>query len=299
MTGIPLCGWTQTLKQIHMKISENIKKLITLSLEEDIGNGDITTRATISESTTGKGFVKAKSAGILCGQQIFDEVFRQVDVSVRLDWLCNDGQPLALNEQCVTFEGSMRAILTAERTALNFLQRMSGIATLTHQYVELTRHTPVKIIDTRKTTPIWREFEKYAVRTGGGFNHRMGLYDMFLIKDNHITASGGISSAIQNVLRYNVKFKLHCGVEVETKNLNEVKEALEFPVQRIMLDNMSPDEMKEAVKLVDHRCEVEASGGVSLSTVRTIAETGVDFISVGALTHSAPAMDLSLLVENV
>lgn len=282
-----------------MKLSDHVKELITISLKEDIGIGDITTSSTVPESLNGKGFVKAKSSGILCGQYVFNEVFGQVDPSVKLNWLCDDGQLLKSDQHCVSFQGSMRSILIAERTALNFLQRMSGIATLTLQYVEVIRHTSSKIIDTRKTTPMWRELEKYAVRTGGGSNHRMGLYDMFLIKDNHITAAGGISSAIQSTMQYNEKLKSRYGIEVETKNLEEVKEAILFPVQRIMLDNMKPEEMTQAVALIDHRCEVEASGGVSLSTVKAIAETGVDFISVGALTHSAPAMDFSLLVEKV
>lgn len=282
-----------------MELSENIKSLIALSLKEDIERGDITTLATIPQSLNGKGIVKAKSAGILCGMKVFTEVFRQQDASIKCQWHFDDGQMLAVNQACVSFEGPMRSILTAERTALNFLQRMCGIATLTSRYVDLIKHTSAKIIDTRKTTPIWRELEKYAVRTGGGSNHRMGLYDMFLIKDNHITASGSIPSAIENAIRYNNERKLRCRIEVETKNLDEVNEAVQFPIQRIMLDNMNPEQMKEAVKLINRKCEVEASGGVSLATVQMIAETGVDFISVGALTHSAPSMDLTLLVEKV
>ena len=282
-----------------MECSDQTKSLIALSLKEDIGNGDITTDSTIPESLLGKGSVIAKSAGVLCGQNVFDEVFRQTDPSVKLHWLYSDGQSLMSNQKCLTFEGPMRSILTAERTALNFLQRMSGIATLTNHFVELIKGTSARIIDTRKTTPMWRELEKYAVRTGGGANHRMGLYDMFLIKDNHITAAGSISSAIQKAISYNNKRRLRCSIEVETKNLDEVKEALQFPIQRIMLDNMNVEEIGKAVKVIAGRCEVEASGGVSLETVRSIAETGVDFISVGALTHSAPALDLSLLVENV
>ena len=280
-----------------LNLSENIKHLIAQSLGEDIGHGDITTLATIPESLTGNGYVKAKSSGILCGQDIFNEVFNQVRPSVRLTWHCHDGQALSSGQKCVSFTGPMRSILTAERTALNFLQRMSGIATLTGQYVELVCHTKAKIIDTRKTTPIWRELEKYAVQTGGGSNHRMGLYDMFLIKDNHITAAGSISEAIQRAIRYNEKSGTQFAIEIEPKNLDEIRQALQFPVSRIMLDNMSIDDMKQAVEIIANRCQVEASGGVSLATVKAIAEIGVDLISVGALTHSAPAMDLSLLVE--
>lgn len=282
-----------------MKLHDNIINLIAQSLAEDIGRGDITTLATIPESQAGIGFVKAKSQGILCGQDVFNEVFHQVDPSVKMTWHFLDGQAVSVGQKCVSFTGPMRSILTAERTALNFMQRMSGIASLTNRYVELTRHTKAKIIDTRKTTPIWREIEKYAIRTGGGSNHRMGLYDMFLIKDNHITASGGIVQAIQRAIQYNEQLNIPCAIEVETKNLDEVSQALRFPIARIMLDNMSIADMKRAVGVIGGKCEVEASGGVSLATVKAIAETGVDLISVGALTHSAPAMDLSLLVEKV
>lgn len=282
-----------------MKLSDQIISLIAQSLNEDIGRGDITTLATIPESLKGNGFVKAKSPGILCGEDVFNEVFRRLDPSVDLVWNYHDGQHVSTDQKCVSFTGSMRSILTAERTALNFLQRLSGIASLTDRYVKLIRHTKAKIIDTRKTTPIWREIEKYAVRTGGGYNHRMGLYDMFLIKDNHITAAGGVVQAIQRAIRYNEESGLQCAIEVETKNLEEIKQALQFPIARIMLDNMNIDEMRQAVGLIGGKCEVEASGGVSLATVKEIAETGVDLISVGALTHSAPAMDLTLLVEKV
>ena len=282
-----------------MKLSDQTIGLIAQSLAEDIGRGDITTLATIPESLAGGGFVKAKSSGILCGQEVFNEVFRRVDPSVKMTWHFLDGQAVSVDQKCVSFAGPMRSILIAERTALNFIQRMSGIASLTNRYVELTRHTKAKIIDTRKTTPIWREIEKYAVRTGGGANHRMGLFDMFLIKDNHITAAGGIAQAIQRAIRYNDEAGLQCAIEVETKNLDEIHQVLRFPVSRIMLDNMPIDDMRKAVGIIAGKCEVEASGGVSLTTVKAIAETGVDLISVGALTHSASAMDLSLLVEKV
>lgn len=282
-----------------MEISENIRSLVAMSLREDIGQDDITTLATIPDSLDGRGFVKAKSTGILCGQDIFNEVFKQVDDRVRLQWHAGEGDKVAPGTLCVSIDGRMRSILKAERTALNFIQRMSGIATLTGQYVDRVRQTRAKIIDTRKTTPLLRELEKYAVRIGGGFNHRMGLYDMFLIKDNHIAAAGGIAQAIQSALTYKETNRLTFAIEVETKNIREVRDALGFPIQRIMLDNMDLTEMKEAVSLIDRRCEVEASGGVSLDTVEAIAATGVDFISIGALTHSAPALDLSLLVEKV
>jgi nicotinate-nucleotide pyrophosphorylase (carboxylating) len=276
-------------------ISENIKELVALALKEDLGAGDITSEAVVSRSLIGHGFVKAKSSGVLCGEKIFDEVFRQVDPSVVVTWTAHDGQTLEPPEKCLTLEGPLHSILVAERTALNFIQRMSGVATLTKCLADRIRHTSAKIIDTRKTTPLWRALEKYAVRTGGGTNHRMGLYDMYLIKDNHITSAGGIAQAIRAVLRHKDGKKIT--IEVETKNMEEVKEAVQFPIDRIMLDNMSPEEMKTCVSLIAKRCEVEASGGVTLESVKAIAETGVDFISVGALTHSAPAMDFSLIIE--
>ncbi|NUM79739.1 carboxylating nicotinate-nucleotide diphosphorylase [bacterium] len=282
-----------------MTLSQEIKTLIKLALEEDIQTGDITSTATVAESVKGRGFVKAKSKGIFCGCDVFTEVFRQIDPNIRCAWNVQDGESLDAGQKCLSFEGSLRSILIAERTALNFIQRLSGIATLTNEFVSQIRHTSAKIIDTRKTTPLWRELEKYAVRTGGGSNHRMGLYDMFLIKDNHIAAAGGMAPAIRSVITYKERSQNRRPIEVETKNLAEVKEALQFPIQRIMLDNMNVSEMREAVKLINRRCEVEASGGVTLESVRAIAETGVDFISVGSLTHSAPAMDLSLLIETI
>ncbi len=282
-----------------MILSENIKELIARSLKEDIGPADITTVSTVPESLMGKGYVKAKSAGILCGQDVFGEVFRRIDPAVKLDWQNKDGDNMNPGRIALRFSGSLRSILMAERTALNFIQRLSGIATLTRQYMDLVQHTKARIIDTRKTTPLWRELEKYAVRTGGGSNHRMGLYDMYLIKDNHITAAGGISQAIRYAIAHNRTSLTPLAIEVETKNIDEIRDALQFPVNRIMLDNMPVEEMRKAVRLINGQCEIEASGGVTLETVKDIAETGVDFISVGALTHSAPAMDLSLLVENV
>jgi nicotinate-nucleotide pyrophosphorylase (carboxylating) len=280
-----------------LNISDHLKHLIELSLKEDLGNGDITTHATVSASAAGSGYVKAKSDGILCGQSIFTEVFRQVDPSLQLTWTAEDGDPLAAAGRFVVFAGKLESVLMAERTALNFLQRMSGIATWTRRYVELIRHTSAKIIDTRKTTPLWRALEKYAVSVGGGSNHRMGLYDMFLIKENHITAAGGISNAIRRALDFNKTHNMTYAIEVETRSLEEVREAMQFPLQRIMLDNMAPDLMAQCVAFIGRRCEVEASGGVRFETVRSVAETGVDFISIGALTHSAPAMDLSLIIE--
>lgn len=278
---------------IHPVLRTQIKHAI----EEDLGFGDVTTLSTVPAEQIGRGYVRAKSDGVLAGQLIFNEVFRQINPQIKLEWSAQDGDTLEKGRICLNFTGSMRSILIAERTALNFIQRMSGIATLTRRFTEKIKHTSAQILDTRKTTPLWRELEKYAVRCGGGSNHRIGLYDMFLIKDNHVTAAGGIGAAIEKAIEYNRQNNLHLAIEVETKNLDEVREALRYPVQRIMLDNMTIETMREAVALIHKTCETEASGNVSLDTVQAIAETGVDFISVGALTHSAPVLDLSLLVE--
>lgn len=270
---------------------------IELALAEDIGSGDMTTLASVSSDITGTARLIAKAEGILCGQAVWDECFRLVDSSVMVEWKVLEGARVHPQTLCAEIRGSLRSILTTERTALNFVQRMSGIATLTRRFVDAVAHTPTKIIDTRKTTPLWRYFEKYAVSVGGGENHRMGLYDMFLIKDNHIAAAGSISRAIEAVLDYRTKMNCFFPIEVETKNLSEVAEALRYPVQRIMLDNMSVEEMTTAVRQINRKCETEASGGINLSNIREVAETGVDYISIGALTHSVTALDLSLLVE--
>lgn len=281
-----------------LNITDSIQHLLRLSLQEDIGTGDITSAATVDYEVRGGGYVVAKAEGVFAGRTIFEMIFHMVDPEIDFVWHIQDGESLQPGRRCVSFEGRLHNILIAERTGLNFLQRMSGIASLTHAYRERIRHTRAQIIDTRKTTPLWREIEKYAVRCGGGANHRMGLYDMFLIKENHIASAGGIAVAIEKALAYNVKHPPARPVEVETRNLDEVREAIRYPIQRIMLDNMPVPEMQQAVQLVGGRCEVEASGGVTLESVRAIAETGVDFISVGALTHSAPALDLSLLIES-
>jgi nicotinate-nucleotide pyrophosphorylase (carboxylating) len=219
-----------------------------------------------------------------------------VDESLRFEEIREDGDKISPSDIVLTISGSTRSILTAERTALNFLQRLSGIATLTAQFVERIAGAPATILDTRKTTPGLRALEKYAVRVGGGHNHRLGLFDMILIKENHIAAAGGITKAVAIIRGELEARKLPLAVEVETKTLEEVNEALVLKVDRIMLDNMPVPQIREAVKMVSGRAELEVSGGVTLETVRAIAETDVDYISVGALTHSAPALDLSLLI---
>jgi nicotinate-nucleotide pyrophosphorylase (carboxylating) len=278
-----------------LKIDDKIGHLIELALEEDIGKEDLTSEATIDQDLLVKGIIVAKEEGIVAGLEIAKMVFQKLDPNLVFESTSTDGNKVTRKEVVATVKGRAKSILSAERTALNFLQRLSGIATLTSKYVEKIKDTKVKILDTRKTTPGLRTLEKYAVKMGGGENHRIGLFDMILIKDNHIKAAGSISKATQ---RAKTKFP-HEKIEVETKNLEEVKEAISSEVDWIMLDNMSIEEMKKAVKVIrsfQREIKIEASGGVSVDNVREMALTGVDFISVGALTHSAPALDFSLLL---
>lgn len=272
------------------KIHKNISKLISSALSEDIKNGDITTKATISKSKKAVGKFLVKADGIIAGLEIAKLVFKQVDPKIKFEIKINDGSKVKYGDIAAIVSGKAQSLLTAERTALNFLQRMSGIATSANLYSEKIKHTKAKIIDTRKTVPGLRTLDKLAVKLGGCANHRIGLYDMFLIKDNHIEVAGSITKAVEACVKYNKKFK----IEVETKNLKEVKEALTTKADIIMLDNFEIEEMKKAVELIDGKCKVEASGGVNLETVKAIAETGVDYISVGALTHSVKALDISL-----
>ncbi len=272
-----------------------LKELIRTALDEDIGLGDLTTSSILTGDETGVAQVISKGEIIVAGIAVFREVFHVLDSSLDFEEYFCDGQPAGKGESLACVSGSLKSILLAERVALNFFQRMCGIATMTHKYVEEISGTGVKILDTRKTTPNLRSLEKYAVKTGGGFNHRFGLYDGVMIKDNHISAAGGISNAVRKVVE-NIPPTVQ--IEVEVKNLQEVEEALASGVNIIMLDNMGAGEMKKAVSLIDGRALVEASGNVTLSNVKEIAETGVDFISVGALTHSAPAADISLVFKS-
>lgn len=270
---------------------EFITDAVRRALKEDVGAGDITSIAAVGEGIIAEAVLLCKKDGVLAGIDVVKETFRLTDAKISFGILARDGQKIKSGDDIARLKGPARGILTGERTALNFLQHMSGIATLTSRYVDAVKGIDVKILDTRKTTPGLRLLEKYAVRCGGGHNHRMGLYDMIMIKDNHIVASGSITNAINAVKASRTGLK----IEVECKNLDEVKEVLDTGgVDRIMLDNMSTAIMKEAVSLVRDSIELEASGGVNLQTVRTIAETGVNYISVGALTHSAPALDISL-----
>lgn len=269
------------------------EKLIRLALEEDIGPGDITTDALIDKDRVARGVIFAKESLVLAGLQVVQEVFITLDPAMSFDTTFQDGDQVESGDEILTVRGKLRALLTGERTALNFLQRLSGIATLTRQYVSQVAGSSVQLTDTRKTLPGWRRLEKYAVKIGGAHNHRFGLYDGILIKDNHIVACGGISEAIAKV-RSNQPHLLR--IEVEVSDLNQVKEALENGVDVIMLDNMGTDEIREAVRLVGGKALVEISGGITLETLAEVANTGVDIISIGALTHSARAVDISMRV---
>ncbi len=278
-------------------VSNSIKDIIKKALEEDIKSGDITSEATISENQTAAGEFIVKQEGILAGFEMVDACFKEFDPSVILTKYYSDGDKVLPGTVAASAEGPARSILTVERTALNFFQRMSGIATSVHQFTEQIKHTKAKIIDTRKTIPGLREIDKLAVKLGGGGNHRMGLFDMFLVKDNHIAAAGSITRAVDACKEWKSKKGGDLKIEVETRNLDEVKETLKCGVDIIMLDNFEIDPMKEAVKLINGKCKIEASGMVSLGKVREIAETGVDYISVGALTHSVKALDISLEIK--
>lgn len=271
-----------------------LHRLIQSSLEEDFGPGDVTTAALLTGEETGMAQAVAKADLVLAGIDVFRETFLFLDPDIRFTQCLGDGREIKGGEILAELSGTLGSILTAERVALNFLQRMSGIATLTRQYVAAVTGTRARILDTRKTVPGLRMLDKYAVRIGGGLNHRFALYDGVLIKDNHITAAGGITPAI-NRARQTIPHTLK--IEVEVKTIDEVKEALAAGADTVMLDNMTPDAMTAAVRLIGGAVPVEASGNVTLDNVKQIAETGVDFISVGALTHSVTAADISLLVR--
>jgi len=276
------------------KIEKPIIKLIKNALQEDVKNGDITTKATISKSKKAIGKFLVKADGIIAGLEITKAVFKTVDPKIKFEITINDGSKVKYGDVAAIVSGKAQSLLTAERTALNFLQRMSGIATSANNYSEKVKHTKAKVIDTRKTAPGLRTLDKLAVKLGGCANHRIGLYDMFLIKDNHIEVACSITKAVEACVKYNKKHCTKFKIEVETKNLKEVEEALTTKADIIMLDNFEIDEMKKAVKMIDGKCKVEASGGVNLDTVKAVAEAGVDYISVGALTHSVKALDISL-----
>ena len=273
----------------------NLTTFIEQAIIEDIGAGDYTSLACISANAKSKAILKVKDTGILAGVEEALEVFKQIDDSLQINLFIKDGTPIKPGDIAFDVAGSAQSILKAERLVLNIMQRMSGIATLTSRFVKAVEGCPAKILDTRKTTPNFRYFEKKAVKVGGGENHRFALYDMIMIKDNHISFAGGIANAIERTNNYLKTNNLNLKIEIEAANINQVKEILSIGnVHRIMLDNFSLPNMHEAVKLINKRYETEISGGVTLDTVRSFAETGVDYISVGALTHSAKSLDLSL-----
>ena len=276
-----------------------IDEIIDAALKEDIGNGDHTSLSTISSSARGKARLLIKEAGIICGIEVAFRVLHKVDPTLVIQRILSDGDRVSPGDVAFTVEGSSISILTAERLSLNFMQRMSGIATTTNLYVQKLTGTKTRLLDTRKTTPLLRELEKYAVKTGGGDNHRFGLFDMILVKDNHIDFAGGIPNAIKAVEAYLRSKDLNLKIEVEARTLDDVKEILRYKdVHRIMLDNFSIPVMKEAVALINGRVETEASGGITIENLREYAETGVDFISVGALTHHIKSLDMSLKAFN-
>ena len=265
-----------------------------VALKEDVSTGDITTNAIVSDDAWLQGHFVAKAAGIIAGLKVAELVFQELDNRVQVEFIKRDGETVRSGQIVAKVSGPGRALLSGERVALNFLQRMSGIATMTCQFVKAVKGTQAKILDTRKTAPSLRLLDKWAVQLGGGHNHRFGLYDMILIKENHIAAAGGLRAAVTKVREaYGEKYS----VEIEVKNLKQLREAVELPVDRILLDNMSLHELHEAVRLVAGRIPLEVSGNVTLDNVAAIARTGVDFISVGRLTHSAPALDISFLIE--
>jgi nicotinate-nucleotide pyrophosphorylase (carboxylating) len=274
--------------------------LVEEALLEDLGMGDVTTDAVVDPDAQGKGEFFVKEEGVIAGLGVAGLVFQSVDPSIHFHPMSLDGEAVPKGKVVAMVHGPLHGILKAERTALNFLQRMSGIASLTWKFVSAVEGTGAKITDTRKTAPGLRVFDKAAVRLGGGVNHRFGLDDMAMIKDNHIAAAGGLTAAVTRYAAWADTRAHQVRLEVETKNLAEVREALQLSgIHRIMLDNFQVAEMREAVALINKRVEVEASGNVTLLTVRAIAETGVDFISVGALTHSPKALDISLDISSL
>jgi nicotinate-nucleotide pyrophosphorylase (carboxylating) len=280
-------------------MNDHSDTLIDLALAEDIGEGDVTARYFTPKDRLACAFVAVRKEGVVSGVEIAARVFSKVDPELAVEILIADGSRVGAGALLIRVKGSARSILTAERTALNFLQRLSGVASLTAQYVDQVKATRTRILDTRKTTPSYRILEKIAVLNGGGTNHRLGLYDRAMVKDNHLVAEGGVQ-AIQSAIHRLKADKPDVEVELEADNLDQVKSFLALDgVDYILLDNMTPEQLREAVTLRGDRPQplLEASGGITLKTVRAIAETGVDFISVGALTHSAPALDIGLDFE--
>ncbi|OQX55605.1 MAG: nicotinate-nucleotide diphosphorylase (carboxylating) [Candidatus Cloacimonas sp. 4484_209] len=275
---------------------ETIREIVKRALAEDLGEGDITSIFTIPKNINALGIIVAKERGVLAGTMVAEQVFKVVDKNTKITFHKQDGERFITGNIIADIQGKAVSLLAAERVALNFLQRLCGIATLTRKYVLQVKGTGAKILDTRKTTPGIRILEKYAVRMGGGYNHRMGLYDQILIKDNHINLGGGIKNVLNKVKNID-SGKIF--IEIEVRNIRQLKQALSYDIERIMLDNMSIEDIKKAVKIVNNKCELEVSGNVGLDNVRRIAKTGVDYISVGALTHSYRSIDLSMRIRKI
>ncbi len=269
----------------------NVDELILMALREDISSEDVTTNAVMPEAKAGTVQLICKQDGIIAGLEVFCRVFELLDDKTEIELLAKDGDQVHKGDLLATINGDIRVLLSGERTALNYLQRMSGIATYTHSVASLLEGSKTRLLDTRKTTPNMRIFEKYAVRVGGGYNHRYNLSDGVLLKDNHIGAAGGVKEAVMAAKDYAPFVRK---IEVEVENLDMVREAVEAGADIIMLDNMSHDEMKEAVAIIDGRAKTEVSGNVTIDNIANIVDLGVDFVSSGALTHSAPILDVSL-----
>ena len=283
------------MKRPEYVTDQRLRHFISEAFKEDVGDGDHSTLGSVPEHLQEEAELLVKEDCVLAGVELAIEIFKFFDSKLQVEVLMQDGQQALKGDIAMKVKGSARSILTSERLVLNCMQRMSGIATLAHQMVKAVEGTGVRILDTRKTTPNFRMCEKWAVYIGGAYNHRYGLYDMVMLKDNHNDYAGGITQAVESVSKYLDHYYTHLKIEVETRNLDEVKEALATNlVDVIMLDNMSYDEMREAVKFINGRCKTEASGGITLETIRKVAETGVDYISSGAIIHSASNKDLSL-----
>ncbi len=278
-----------------MEEKDLIRQLIQLSIAEDIGEGDHTTLCSIPSDAVGASRLLIKEKGVLAGVEVAQEVFHQFDPTLHMEVFIGDGESVNPGDEAFLVKGKIQSILQTERLVLNIMQRMSGIATITREYVKLLEGTKAKVLDTRKTTPGMRMLEKQAVKIGGGVNHRIGLFDMILLKDNHVDFAGGIEQAIRGAQAYLLKQNRKLKIEIEVRSIEELKQVLLLGgVDRIMLDNFTPEKTREAVDLVGGSVELESSGGITFDTIRSYAETGVDFISVGALTHSVKSLDMSL-----
>ena len=284
-------------------MDQHMLRMLDWALEEDLGRGDCTSNSSVPATLSHEGFILAKEAGVVAGIEVAREVFKRVDPEVVFEAKVSDGASVEVGDVVIRIQGNARSILASERLALNFMQRMSGVATTTRKAMDVLAGTPTRVLDTRKTTPGLRAFEKWGVRLGGGVNHRMGLYDMILIKDNHVDYAGSMTAALAGVQAYFDGGEPRVPVVVEVRSMSELNEALAaseaegLKLERLLLDNFSPVQVKEAVAHVAGRLPLEASGGIDLSNLRAYGEAGVDFVSMGALTHSVKSLDLSLKTQ--